>query len=86
MTSDQKTETDIKRLTEGGNIIDYQGEVNTSTSYLTTMKLHVNSAISDLKSGYICIDVKYFYSNNCMDIADFKMIQITMTSQEFIDK
>ena len=32
------------------NIIDYLGEVSTPTSDLTTMKLHVNSAISDIKS------------------------------------
>ena len=38
-------------------MIDYPGEVSTPTSDLTTMKLHVNSAISDLKSRYMCIDV-----------------------------
>ena len=41
----QKTETQIKRLTSGGNIIDHPGEFSTHTSDLTTMKLHVNSAI-----------------------------------------
>ena len=46
----QKKETHRTRLTAGGNIIDYPGDVNTSTLDLTTMKLHVNSAISDIKS------------------------------------
>ena len=45
----QKIETHITRLTAGGNIIDYPGEVSTPTSYLTTIKLHVNSALSDVK-------------------------------------
>ena len=56
----QKAETPRKRLTSGVNIIDYLGDIITPTSYLTTMKLHVNSAISDVKSRYMCMDVKYF--------------------------
>ena len=45
----QKTETHRTRLTGGGNIIDYPGEVRTPTSELTTMKLHVNNVISNIK-------------------------------------
>ena len=45
----QKTETHITRLTAGSNLVDYLGEVSTPTSDLTTMKLHINSAISDVK-------------------------------------
>ena len=52
-----------------GNIIDYPVEVSTPTSDLTNMKLHVNSAISDVKSRYMCMDVKDFYLNNKMDRA-----------------
>ena len=50
------------------------------------MKLYVNSAISDVKSKYICMDVKYFYLNNQMDRAEYIMIQISMILQEFVDK
>ena len=46
----QKTETHRTTLNAGGNLIYYPGEVSTPTSDLTTMKLHVNSAISDVKS------------------------------------
>ena len=45
----QKTETRSTILTAGGNIIYYPGEVGTPTSDLTTMKLHVNRDISDVK-------------------------------------
>ena len=65
----QKTETHRTRLTAGVNLIDYPGEVSTLTSDLTTMKLHVNSDISDIKSRYMCMDVKYFYLDNQMDRA-----------------
>ena len=49
----QKKETLRKSITAGGNLIDYPVEFSTSTSELTTMKIHVNSAISDVKSGYM---------------------------------
>ena len=63
----QKTETHRTRLTAGGNLIDYLGEVSTPTSELTTMKLHVNSVISDVKSRYMWMDIKYYYLKNQMD-------------------
>ena len=49
----QKTETDITRLTARGKIVDYPREFITPTSYLTTMKLHMNSFIYDTKSRYL---------------------------------
>ena len=55
-----KIENQKIRLTAGGNLIYYPGEVSTPTSELTTMKIHVNSAVSDMKSIYMCMDVKYF--------------------------
>ena len=62
-----KIKTHITIITAGGNLIDNPGEVSTPTSDLTTMKLHVNSSISDVKSRYMCMDVKYFYLNNYID-------------------
>ena len=55
----KKTETHIIRLTAGGNIIDYPGQVSAPTSDLNTMKLHINRSISNIKSQYMCIDVEY---------------------------
>ena len=81
-----KTETHITRLTKRGYTIDYPGEVSTPKSDLTTMKLHVNSAISDIKSRYMCMDVKYFYLNKQMDKSEYTMIQISIIPQEFINK
>ena len=82
----QKTDTHSTRLTAGANLIGYPGEVRTPVSDLTTMKLHLNSAISDVKSRYMCMDVKYFYLNNQIDREEYIMIQISMIPQEFVDK
>ena len=77
----QKIEARRTRLTAGGNLIYYPGEVSTPTSDLTTMKLHINSAISDVKSRYMCMDVKDFYLKNQMDRGEYIMIQISMIPQ-----
>ena len=69
-----KIETHRTRLTEGVNIIYYPGEFKTPTSDFTNMKLHVNSAISDVKSRYMYMDVKYFYLNNKMGRVEYIMI------------
>ena len=66
-------------------MIDYPGKVSTPKSDLTTMKLHINSAISDVKSRYMFMDLKYFYPNNRMDRYKYIMIQISMIPQEFVE-
>ena len=57
-------------------MIDYPGEFSTPTSDFTTMKLHIKRAISDVKSRYICMDVKDFYLNNQMERDEYIMIQL----------
>ena len=79
-------ETHSIRLTAVGNLIDYPGDVSTPTSDLTTMKLHVDSAISYVKRIYICMDAKYFYLQNIMDREEYITIQIAIIPQEFVDK
>ena len=82
----QKTETPRTRITAGGNIIEYTGAISIPTTYLTTLKLHINSSISDVNARYICMDVKSFYLNNKMDRSEYIMIQIATIPQEFVDK
>ena len=50
------------------------------------MEFHGNSAISDAKARYMCMDVKYFYLNNMMDRAYYLMIRIAMIPQELLEK
>ena len=82
----QKTDTHRTRLTVVVNLIYYPGEVSTPTSDLTTMKLHVNRAISDIKSNYICMGIKYFCLNNQIDRSECMMKQVSVIPQEFVDK
>ena len=82
----QKTDTHRTRFTAGGNLIDYPGEVSTPKSDLTTMKLHIKSATSDVKSRYMCIYVKDFYLNNHMDRDEYITIHISRIPPEFVEK
>ena len=50
------------------------------------MKLHINSAISDVKSGYMYMVIKYFYLKNQLDRGKYIMIHISMIPQEFVEK
>ena len=72
----QKTETYRTRLPAGGNLIDYPGELSTITSDLTTMRLHINSFVSYVKSRYMCMYVNDFSLNNQMDRDEYIMIQL----------
>ena len=57
----QKKETHIVQITVGGYKVTYNSPVSTPTSYLTTSKLHWNSALSIPNGKYLIVDVKNFY-------------------------
>jgi hypothetical protein len=41
----EKEETHQTRITAGGNLLEYPGEVSTETASLETAKIHINSTI-----------------------------------------
>ena len=57
----QKNEPNRTRLTVGGNLIDYPGDVRTPTADTTTAKIVINSTISTPKSKYLVGDFNNFY-------------------------
>ena len=57
----QKKEPERTRLTVGGNLIDFPGDVSTPTADTTTAKLVINSTISTKGAKYMCGDIKNFY-------------------------
>ena len=85
VTSDPKKENHRTRLTVVYYPIEYPREVSTPTSDLTTMQIHVNSVISNIKSWYMFMDIRYVYLNNSMDRAEYILIQLSMIPREFIN-
>jgi len=56
----QKADPHRIRITAGGNLINYPGELTTQTADLTTSKLMRNSVLSTEGAKYMCLDIKNF--------------------------
>ena len=81
----QKQDPNRVRITVGGNLIDYPGELTTRTADLTTSKVMWNSVISTRKARFICADVKNFYLCTPLDRYEYMRMPINLIPQEFID-
>jgi len=55
------------RITAGGNLIKYPGELLTRTTNLTNSKLMWNSVLSTKDAKYMCLDIKNFYLSAPLD-------------------
>ncbi len=63
----QKADPNRVRITAGGNLIAYPGELTTRMADLTTTKILWNSVISTPHAQYLCLDIKNFYLGTPMD-------------------
>jgi hypothetical protein len=63
----QKTDPHRVRITAGGNLINYLGELTTKTADLTTSKLMWNSVLSTEGAKYMCLYIKNFYLSAPLD-------------------
>jgi hypothetical protein len=79
-----KTETHGVRLTVGGKLIQYPGDVSTRSADLTTSKCLWNSTISTEGVKYMYLDVKNFYLGTPMDSFECMRIPIKLIPQEII--
>ena len=69
-----KSEKHRVRFTIGGNRINYPGVITTPTVEIQTVKLHLNSVISNVNVSYLVADIKVFYLNTPMN--RFKYMRI----------
>jgi hypothetical protein len=80
-----KTETHRVRLTVGGNLIQYSGDVSARSADITTLKcIWTNITISTEGAKYMCLDVKNFYFGTPMDPFEYMRIPIKLIPQEII--
>ncbi len=66
------------RITSGGNLINYPGELTTCTADVTTSKLHWNSVLSTQQAKYMCLNLKNFYLSAPLDQYKYMHIPIGM--------
>jgi hypothetical protein len=56
-----KKETELVRLTVGGNILDYSGDIATSMADITTFKILINSTLSTKDAAMMMMDIKNYH-------------------------
>jgi hypothetical protein len=82
----QKAEVERTRLTVGGNLIDYSGDVSTKTAGLTTAKVLFNSVISTPNAKFMGIDLKTFYLNTPLDRYEYMKMPIALIPPQIINQ
>ena len=82
----QKAEPNRTRMTVGGNLIHYPGELTTRTADLTTSKILWNSVVSTEDAKYMCIDIKKFYLGTPLEQYEYMAIPLHLFPQHTIDQ
>jgi hypothetical protein len=82
----QKIDPNWVRITVGGNLIDYPGELTTRTADLITSKILWNSNLSTPGACYMCADVKNFYLCTPMDCPEYMKMKADLFPEKFMDK
>jgi hypothetical protein len=80
----QKADPNRVRLTAGGNLIEYPGELTTRTADLTTTKILWNSVVSTVDARYLCLDIKNFYLGTPMDWFEYMKMPLSIFPQSII--
>jgi hypothetical protein len=81
----QKKEANRTRLTVGGNLIEFPGDVSTPTADPTTAKLVINQTLSTPHAKYMCGHIKNFYLGTPMSRYEYMRLPINIIPQEIIE-
>lgn len=71
-------------MTEGGNQINYDGEVRTPTADVTTVKVHVNSTISTPNARYATGDLDNPFLGTPMTRKEYMVIPLSLIPEEIV--
>ena len=72
----QKEDPNRVRITAGGNLIHYPGELTTRITNLTTSKILWNSVVSTENGKYMCIDIKQIYLCTPLDRYEYMKLPL----------
>ena len=59
------------RITAGGNLLTYKGNMSTRTVDQSTSKLLWNSVLSMGGAKYVCLGIKNFYLTTALDYSEY---------------
>ena len=81
----KKSDPNHVRITAGGNLINYPGELTTKAADLTNYKILWNIIFITINSKHMCVDIKKFYL--CTLLERLKDMRISLSAfQEHIIK
>jgi hypothetical protein len=81
-----KLEKERVRLTVGGNILDYSGDVATSTADITTFKILINSTLSTEDATMMMMDIKNYYLGTLLPRFEYMKMLLSRFPEEIIQK
>ena len=73
---EQKDDPNRVRITAGGNLIAYPGELTTRTADLQTSKIMWNSVVSTPGARFCCFDISNFYLGTPLDRYEYMKIPL----------
>ena len=82
----QKNEKERTRITVGGNLIHYPGNVSTKTAETTTAKILFNSVISTPKARFGVLDIGNFYLGTDMKRYEYMFINMSDIPDDIVQK
>ena len=74
----QKADPNRVRMTAGGNLIEYAGELTMHTANLTTAKIVWNSVLSTPGAKYACFDISNMYLHTPLAPEDYEYMRIPL--------
>ena len=74
----QKKDPNRVRMTAGGNLIKYAGEITTHTADLTTAKIVWNSVLSTAGAKYACFGISNMYLHTPLAPEDYEYMRIPL--------
>ena len=80
-----KEDKERTRLTVGGNLLDFTGNLSAPTASVTTAKCVFNSVVSTPGARCLLADIKNFYLKNILPDPEFMRIPLKIIPQDIID-
>jgi hypothetical protein len=81
-----KQEKERVRLTVGGDRLDYSGDVATSTTYITTFKILINSTLSPEDAAMMMMDINNYYLGTPLPRFEYMKILLSRFPEEIIQR
>ena len=79
-----KKETHRTRLTVGGNLLPFDGNLSVPGATVTTTKCMLNSIVSTPAAKGLILDISNFYLNNDLPSPEWMSMPISIIPQEII--